>query len=388
MPSIIRNIHEPVTSDLSTKMVFISGPRQVGKTTLARQILESSPGVYMNWDNIDDKKRILSGKWPEKGIVVLDEIHKYRQWKNYIKGQYDTRRDSINFLITGSARLNIYKKGGDSLQGRYHHYRLHPFTIGEIENVPELPVPFQEIPLGVAAPDELLQQMLNFSGFPEPFISADERTKRRWRKERLEQIIREDVRDVSNLHDISLIELFTAMIAPRIGSPFSLNSIREDLNVSYRTAANWLSILRQLYVCYTVPPFQGKLQQAFKKEPKVYLWDWSEPEDPGARFENVVSGHLLKLCHALEDREGYATELRYIRDRQKREVDFLVTCDKKPWFAVETKTTEPKKTNLGYFRERLQIPFTYCVCRELKETYVKDGTFYVPAGRFLRALGA
>jgi uncharacterized protein len=388
MEMIARKLVGDVVSDLAGKMVFVSGPRQVGKTTLAKQVLSRQTGIYLNWDNGDDKKRILAGKWPEKGLVVLDEIHKYRQWKNFIKGQYDKYRDELTFLITGSARLNVYKKGGDSLVGRYHHHRLHPFTMGELEQTVKMPLPFQKLILDPAASSGPLDQLLMFGGFPEPFCVANERTLRRWHKERIEQVINEDVRDVSNIHDLHLIEQFTSMLGPRVGSPLSLNSLREDLNVSHRTIMNWFSILQQMYVCYALPPYQGKMPNALKKEPKVYLWDWSQLQDPGIRLENLVASHLLKLCHGLQDREGYGAQLWYLRDRQKREVDFLVTNDGKPWFAVEVKTAEPKKTNLEYFKQRLNIPFTYCACKELKEVFVQDSVVYAPVAQFLRALGA
>jgi uncharacterized protein len=387
MEFLKRYLTDSIASDLAKKMVFLSGPRQVGKTTLAKQLLSVQQGVYLNWDFTDDKKRILAGKWPEKGIVVLDEIHKYRKWKNFIKGHFDKYRDTLSFLITGSARLNIYKKGGDSLQGRYHHYRLHPFTIAEIENATNLLMPFKKPNLDQNVSKDLLDHLMMFGGFPEPFLSANEKTLRRWHKERFDQVIHEDVRDVSNIHDINLIEIFASMLGPRAGSPFSINSVREDLNVSHRTITNWFSILQQLFVCFAVPPYQGKMPNALKKEPKVYLWDWSVIENEGIRLENLVAGHLLKFCHALQDQEGYTVQLWYLRDRQKREVDFLLTCDKKPWMAVEVKNAEPQKTNMEYFKKQLNIPNAYCVCKELKDTFVKDEIIYTPVERFLRALG-
>jgi uncharacterized protein len=346
MEKITRTLVDVAVKDLKEKMVFISGPRQVGKTTCARQVLAKLPGVYYTWDSVDDKKSILAGKWPEAGLVVLDEIHKYKQWKNFIKGHFDKRRDSLAFLVTGSARLNIYKKGGDSLQGRYHHHRLHPLSVGELEKSVRLPVPFRKLELGPAGSAGLIDHLLAFGGFPEPFFAASERTLRRWRKERYEQVIHEDVRDASNIHDLGLIEIFTSMLGPRTGSPLSLNSMREDLNVSHRTVMNWFSVLQHLYICYALPPFHGKMVNALKKEPKVYLWDWSEVRDPGARLENCVAGHLLKLCHGLCDREGFNARLWYLRDRQKREVDFLMTVDERPWYADEVNTSQPSQTNL------------------------------------------
>jgi predicted AAA+ superfamily ATPase len=369
-------------------MVFISGPRQVGKTTMARQIIAKRGGSYFNWDDRDDQKRILDGSWPlGGGIVVLDEIHKYPRWKNFVKGLFDKRGETHHFIITGSARLNVYRRGGDSLQGRYHHHRMHPFSVAEIEGNATMPAPFEKLRISRLELNSACSQLLRYGGYPEPFTSANDRALRRWHKEHFDRVIFEDVRDLSNIHDITNVSLFASLLERRTGSPFSLNSVREDLQVSHRAAAGWFLTLQNLYYCFALRPYSLKLQRSLVKEPKMYLWDWSQINDEGPRFENFIAGHLLKFCHALEDREGFDARLWYLRDREKREVDFLVTVDSKPWFCVESKLSEPQATHIPYFRERLSIPFSYCVCRDLKDGFERDGVAYVKPGPFLYALG-
>jgi hypothetical protein len=383
-----RNCVKPVIEDLEKKMVFISGPRQVGKTTMARRIIAQKGGSYFNWDDREDQKRILTGAWPPGGgIIVLDEIHKYPRWKNLIKGHFDKLSATHHFIITGSARLNVYRRGGDSLQGRYHHHRLHPFSVAEVEGHSKLPNPFAPLPVSDRNMAATSSHLLKFGGYPEPFISASDRALRRWHKEHFDRVVFEDVRDLSNIHDITNVSLFASLLEQRTCSPFSINSAREDLQVSHRAASGWFLTLQNLYYCYTLSPFSSKLQRALSKEPKMYLWDWSQISDEGARFENFMAGHLLKLCHALEDREGYDARLWYLRDREKREVDFLVTVDSKPWFCVESKLSEPHSTHIPYFRDRLSIPFSYCVCRDMKDSFERDGIIYVRPGSFLYALG-
>jgi predicted AAA+ superfamily ATPase len=385
---IERNYTKPVIEDLKRKMVFISGPRQVGKTTLAREIIVQKGGSYFNWDDRDDQKKILTGSWPlGGGVIVLDEIHKYPRWKNLIKGHFDKLGATHHFIVTGSARLNIYRRGGDSLQGRYHYHRLHPFSVAEIEGHNKLPSPFEQLQISGHDFNTTCSHLLRYGGYPEPFTSANEKALRRWHKEHFDRVVFEDVRDLSNIHDITNVSLFASLLDQRTGSPFSINSVREDLQVSHRAATGWFLILQNLYYCYTLSPFSLKLQRSLSKEPKMYLWDWSQIHDEGACFENFVAGHLLKFCHALEDREGHNARLWYLRDREKREVDFLVTIDSKPWFCVECKLSEPNSTHIPYFRERLSIPFSYCVCRDLKDPFKRDGITYTKPGAFLHALG-
>ena len=387
-----RDLEPAIESDLGQKMVFLVGPRQVGKTTLAKRILDRWPsGIYLNWDNREHRRRIRDVEWPAgPALIVLDELHKWRGWKGWIKGEYDEHKERLRFLVTGSARMDTYRRGGDSLQGRYHHYRLHPFSLAEAEggDAPSRKIePGAEIPIGQPDPIDTLNALMRFGGFPEPFLAQSPRTLRRWQKERFDRFIREDVRDLEAVRELSQIQILADLLPERVGSPLSLNSLREDLEVSHRAVTHWMDILERLYFAVRVRPFDSRAVRSLKKMPKTYLWDWSAVEDEGARFENLVALHLLKLCHVLEDSEGYRVALHYLRDRAGHEVDFLVTLDRKPWFAVEAKLSSSRiDPSLTYFRERLAIPWTYQVTLNSERDYLKKGIRCLPADKFLASL--
>jgi predicted AAA+ superfamily ATPase len=388
---VSRYLEPAIGEDLDRKMVFLAGARQIGKTTLARHLLEADgSGVYLSWDRREDRKEILAARWPgEPALVVLDEVHKYRFWKRWIKGEFDRHGDRIRFLVTGSARLDVYRRGGDSLQGRYHHYRLHPFSQREAGGGKPAgqPSPGEEIEIPRRASDETLRALLRHGGFPEPFLAQSDRLSRRWRKERLDRFFREDVRDLETVRDLSSLELLADLLPGRVGSPLSLNSLREDLEVSHRAVSHWVDVLDRLYFLFVLRPFATRAVRGLRKMPKVYLWDWSLVEEPGQRLENLVASHLLKFCHFLEDAEGHRVGLHYVRDSQGREVNFLVTCDRKPWFAVEVKTSDERiDPSLGYFRARLRIPWAYQVVLDGGRDFVEDGIRCLPAARFLEAL--
>lgn len=388
-----RYLSAPLRADLRHKMVFLGGPRQVGKTTLALSLLPQPRGAkaataalrhlgYLNWDNPAVRPPLLRGELPGgQRRVVLDEIHKYPKWRNLVKGFYDTSGDRVSFLVTGSARLDHYRKGGDSLQGRYHYYRLHPLSLREMNKKPR-------------ADD--LRALLEFGGFPEPLLAHNARVWRRWQRERLSRVIYEDVRDLENVREIGLIELLVDALPSRVGAPLSVANLREDLGVAHATVERWLAVLENMYVCFRVPPYSGRggrrgrgasRIRAVRKERKLYLWDWSQVDDAGARFENLVACQLLKYCHLVEDTEGYAMDLRFIRDTDRREVDFLVLQNKKPLFAVECKTG-PKSVNpaLRYFRERTDIPAFYQVHTGRRD-YLADATRVLPFTTFCAELG-
>ncbi len=373
--ALTRYIHSQVREDLRKKMVFLGGPRQVGKTTLALDILGAENrrhAAYLNWDSPLVRKPLQEGEIPGgQPLIVLDEIHKFPRWRNLVKGFYDTQGDRTSFLVTGSARLDHYRKGGDSLQGRYHHYRLHPFSLGEISTAPN-------------AGD--LETLMRFGGFPEPLLAGDSRTWRRWQRERISRVVYEDLRDLENLRQIALVELLVEALPDRVGSPLSINSLSEDLQVAHETVKRWLEILENLYVCFRIPPFGAPRIRAVKKEAKLYLWDWSQVPDKGERFENLVASHLLKYCHFLEDTEGFRMELRFIRDTDRREVDFVVLRDRQPLFAVECKSGEksPNRT-IEYFRNRTDIPDFYQVHPGSRD-YVSNGTRVLPFTIFCREL--
>jgi uncharacterized protein len=375
-----------VCEDLAEKMVFLAGPRQVGKTTLARGVLALEPrGTYLNWDNRADRRVVLESSWPAPpALIVLDEFHKYRFWKRWLKGEYDVHGADYRFLITGSARMDVYRKGGDSLQGRYHHLRLHPFSMGELAGQPPRARPFEPLVIPDLASTQDFTRLLERSGFPEPLFAATARAHRRWQKERVDRFFREDVRDLEAIRDLSSMELLADLLPARVGSPLSLNALREELEVSHRAVSHWMDVLERLYFAFRIRPYSARLARGLRKEAKCYLWDWSLVEDAGARFENMVAAHLLKLCHWLEDVEGLDARLCYLRDTAKREVDFVVTIKNKPWFAVEAKLGSSELSpHLCYFGERLRIPLLYQVVAQGARDYQRNGCRVVPAPRWL-----
>lgn len=385
-----RYLTEFVIEDLAEKMVFVGGPRQVGKTTLARELVANyfQHSGYYNWDNRNDRRNIMQSNWVgDAELIILDEIHKYKKWKSLLKGEYDKLKGKYRFLITGSARLDLYRKGGDSMLGRYHYYRLHPFTLAEVVGGKPVPTVFEEIPIRPKNEKELFIALDKFGGFPEPFLRQNTRVLRRWHNEKVDRLFREDIRDVEQIRDIVNMQLLGDLLPDRAGSLLSLNSIREDLEVSHRSVSNWINILESFYYCFRIYPFGAKNFRSLKKEAKLYLWDWSEIDREPARFENDVASHLLKLVHFLQDYEGYKAELYYLRSIEKKEVDFLVTIDKKPWFAVEAKVNDTSASpHLVYFKEKLKIPFSYQVVKQSGVDSFTKGVRVVSADRFLSGL--
>jgi len=384
-----RYLSSPIVEDLKAKMVFVGGPRQVGKTTLARILVgaQFEETAYFNWDNKAERRQIMAAQWPGAAeLIILDEIHKFSGWKRFIKGEYDVHKDKYRFLVTGSARLDIYRKGGDSLQGRYHYYRMHPFTLAELAKEKSPIEPFKELPIDTVHHQEFAT-LERFGGFPEPLFSQNDRTLRRWHSERNERLFREDIRDTEMIRELGKMQVLSDMLPSKVGALLSINNMREDLEVSHRAVSHWLNILESFYYHFRVYPFSRTSFRALKKEPKLYLWDWSEVTDEAARFENLVGSHLLKLVHWLHDHEGFKTGLYFLRDTSKREVDFLVTVDEKPWFAVEVKLNDDSLApNLRYFREKLNIPFAYQVLKKPGVDRIADGVRIISADKLLPAL--
>ncbi|HBR16963.1 MAG: hypothetical protein A3G39_10965 [Deltaproteobacteria bacterium RIFCSPLOWO2_12_FULL_43_16] len=385
VPHILRDINE--------KMVFIGGARQVGKTSLARYVAEKyfKSYDYLNWDARDDRKNILQSQFKGNAeIILFDEIHKYKDWKSYLKGQFDKHKDDFKILVTGSARLDVYRRGGDSLMGRYYYYRLHPFSLAEFLEKENEIVPFKGIVFQESGKEtkETLEVALKFGGFPEPMLKQSEKGLRRWHNQRVERLVREDIRDLENIRELSLLQVLVDILPGKVGSLLSLNSLREDLSVAHKTVAHWVDILERFYYHFRIYPFHHKKIRSLKKEPKLYLWDWSEvPDERGARLENIVASHLLKMCHFLNDVEGFKTDLHFLRDIEGREVDFLVTENGKPWFAVEVKSNSREVSkNLLYFGDRLDIPFLYHVVSEENVDIRKDKVRIISLDRFMVSL--
>jgi predicted AAA+ superfamily ATPase len=371
MTPVTRYLKGQIETDLRHKMVFVAGPRQVGKTTLARSLPGAEAG-YLNWDVSADRTRLLAGELPATSLWVFDEIHKYRQWRNFLKGIYDSKPKRQRILVTGSGRLDWYRFGGDSLQGRYHLFRLHPLSVAE---------------LGIDKP-KAFRELLVLGGFPEPFFSGSKREARRWSREYGSRLVHDDVASLERVQDLGQLELMILRLPALVGSPLSVNSLREDLQVSHKTVSGWLAVLERLYAVFLLPPFGAPRIRAVKKEQKHYQWDWSLVQEEGPRFENLVACHLLKWVHLQQDIEGLNIELRYFRDTDGREVDFVITENGTPKWLIECKYSdaEPSKS-LRYLHRKYPQAEAWQISAIGKKDYLsKDGVRVAPALTLLSEL--
>ena len=371
MVRVPRYLAAQVEADLKRKMVFVSGPRQVGKTTLARGLARAGEG-YLNWDIAEHRDRILRRELPPVELWIFDEIHKYRQWRNYLKGLYDGRHDGQRILVTGSGRLDLYRFGGDSLQGRYHLLRLHPFSVAELALVTSTG----------------LLDLLRLGGFPEPWLSASERESRRWSREYRSRLVQDEVTSLERIQDLGQLELMMLTLPGRVGSPLSINALREDLQVSHKTASAWLDAMERLYAIFRLPPFGSPQVRAVKKERKHYHFDWTVVSEDGPRFENLVACHLLKWVHRQQDVEGFDWELRYFRDRDGREVDFVVVRPGHPPLLVECKWSDADvDRGLRYLKGKLPQAEAWQISATGTKDYVTpEGVRVAPALRLLANL--
>jgi uncharacterized protein len=352
-------------------MVLVAGPRQVGKTTLARSLPGAARG-YLNWDVVEHREHILKRELPPTRLWVLDEIHKYRSWRNLLKGLFDGRRRGQRILVTGSARLDFYRFGGDSLQGRYHLLRLHPLSAAE---------------LGLRRSDEL-RDLLRLGGFPEPFFGGSETEARRWSREYRSRLIHEDLATLERVQDLGNLELLSLRLPALVGSPLSINALREDLQLAHKTVAGWLQILERLFSVFRLAPFGAPKIRAVKKEQKHYHFDWSLVPDEPARFENLIASHLLKWVHFEQDAKGRDLELRYFRDTDGREVDFVVVEGHDPLLLVEAKWGDaPADRGLRYLKARFPGAESWQISATgAKDFVTPEGIRVAPALELLRRL--
>lgn len=337
-------------------MAFVSGPRQVGKTTTCRQ--EGTD--YLNWDNTDDRRLFLAGPAavagrldldrlrPDPPIAVFDELHKHARWKSFLKGFFDVYGDRVRIVVTGSSRLDVFRRGGDSLMGRYFLYRMHPFTVAECLRItpPSTPVQAPQ-PL----PDADWNALWEHGGFPEPFLRREPTFTVRWRGLRQDQLMKEDVREVALVQDLGALEHLSFLLTERTCQQLIFSSLAQEIGVAVDTVKRWIDLLERLHFGFRVRPWFSNVTKALRKEPKWFLRDWSGVDDIGARAETFVACHLLKAVEGWTDLGLGRFELRYLRDKLKREVDFLVVRDRKPWLLVEVKASETTLSeSLQYFQ--------------------------------------
>ncbi len=337
-----RNLEAWIKKDLDNKIVLLSGPRQVGKTTLSKSLYPQKNFEYLNIDSEEHRLLIRKNAWRRDcDLVIFDELHKLKKWKNWLKGIYDTEGVRPRLLVTGSARLDAFRKGGDSLAGRFYSYRLHPFSVAELKDAYEA--------------EEALHRIIQLGGFPEPFLAGKMEEAKRWRHSHTNRILREDLIDLTSVRDIKGIETLVELLRNSVGSTISFESLARDLQVSSHTVKYWIAILENLYVIFVLTPYSRNIARSLLKQPKIYFYDTGfVKEDPGARFENTVACALLKRLHFLEDTKGEKCSLHYLRDKEKREVDFVVIREGKPEFLIETKLSNPDISSIQHFKNFLK----------------------------------
>jgi predicted AAA+ superfamily ATPase len=383
-------------------MVFLSGPRQVGKTTVAKQLGNSfAEECYFSWDNQLHREIIVKGQQAvatelgldrltgNKPLCTFDELHKYQHWRDFLKGFFDQYENRTHVLVTGSASLETFRRGGDSLMGRYFPFSLHPVSVAECNNLNPVGV-INTQPLNI---DESQWDALwRFGGFPEPFLKANQRFYNRWRGLRTEQLFREDLRDLTRIQELGQVEMLAELLRTQVGQLTSYSYLAKNIRVSVDTIRRWINTLESLFYCFTIKPWHSNVARALRKEPKYYLWDWSQVDDPGARAENLVACALLKAVHWWTETGEGNYGLHFIRDKQKREVDFLVSRDQQPWFLVEVKSSN--KANLSdsleYFQQQVKASHAFQVAMDAafieRDCFEIHHPIIVPARTFLAQL--
>ncbi len=321
-----RALYPSINRDRKKRIVLISGPRQAGKTTLARGLSEDQD--YLNFDNPEDREMIRQRTWNRRrSMVIFDEMHKMEGWKSFLKGVYDTEGIPPSLVVTGSAQMEAFQKMGDSLAGRFFSYRLHPLDIREVRDSLE--------------PRPAMERILRVGGFPEPFLENNETFYRRWKKTHQDVILRQDMLDLTAYTDIQKIETLVELLRHRVGSPVSYASLARDLQRDPQTVKSWLLLLEGLYVIFPVRPWHRNVARSLLKEPKYYFFDAAQPAgEEGSRLENLAACSLYKWTHHLQDTQGIQTELHYLRTRDKKELDFVLSRDGVITHAYEVKTSD------------------------------------------------
>ena len=366
------------------QMVFLSGPRQVGKTTVGEGVATD----YLSWDDDGVRRLVKQGQGAvvdayglaelreEDRVVAFDEIHKYGQWKQFLKGFYDAYSRGVKVVVTGSARLDVYKRGGDSMMGRYFPYRMHPFSVAEL-----LDVSFPEERL-IRAPrrlaDDEWDALLKFGGFPDPFVRRDVRFSRRWNALRFEQVTQSDVRDMTQIVELDQLSVLAEILNHRSGEQLVYRNLAIEVGVDEKTVKKWIKALKSLYFGFEVRPWFKNIENSLRKTAKWYMRDWSQIEDLGKRAETLVACHLLKAVEGWTDM-GYGDfSLGYLRDKQKREVDFVVVKEGRPWFLVEVKSRDENlSSNLAHYQRLTGAKRAFQVV--LDAAYVDRDCFEVPS---------
>ena len=375
-----RYLDDLVMQDLATKMVVLTGPRQVGKTTLARQLMTSFDSAqYHNWDVLQDRTVLQRQSWnPRAKLLVMDEIHKMREWKGWLKGVVDGRVSGQALLVTGSARMDTFRQGGDSLAGRYFAFRLHPFSVREWCDQRHIPAA------------DALDHLLARGGFPEPCLAVDAVQADRWRAQYFTDLIREDVLEFSRVHEINTMRLFVELLRERVGSPLSLASIARDLAVSPATLKRYLDILQALFIVFTVQPWHHNVARSLLQSPKVYFFDTGLVNgDNGVRLENAVAGMLLKHAHFLHDSAGREIGLHYIRTKDGAEVDFALSEKGEVTQMIECKLGDNKPhRGLVRFAEQFAKAEAVQIVYNLRQEEHRNGIRITDAAEWLQGLAA
>jgi len=375
-----RYLSDRILSDLGNKMVMLTGPRQVGKTTLAKALQEHfKQPQYLNWDVADDRRILTDESWSIRSdLLVFDEIHKMRNWKQYLKGVVDSRMEGQSILVTGSARMETFRQSGESLAGRYFSMRLHPFSVKEW------------VELTDAKPGDALDRLMQRGGMPEPFLADDSVQADRWRQQYFTDLVREDVVEFSRIQEIRVMRLLVVLLRERVGSPLSIASLARDLQVAPNTVTKYLEILEALYVIFLVRPFHRNVARAILKAPKVYFFDTPYVcGDAGVQWENACAAMLLKHAHFEQDVLGKQTTLHYLRTKEGAEVDFVLCEAGEPVRLIECKQADrqPASALMKFARQFPQAEAIQLV-RELRQEEYRQSVSVVKGANWLAQLSA